>query len=629
MKIKKLLAGVVAAALTVTSLAVVNVSAAEDKTTTYSFIHKANDLTFTYSKTISARAGANLNEFIHVEETDQVDGVTGKKIFKFGLKPGGAWANNYEPVSDAAIKSGMANPAYDGAGSIEVVGIDANKKNATVKTDFKIADDGQLMFYGVIDTKTDHLLGKNELDLGRIVDITKITVTQKFVKKNINFVVPTDYTVGYYGFGADYVAGNECSDAGFKKFLDQEVASDSDESYWPFTNKQYDIGGAEIAFDTVYSLENNYGEFTGDNHAILDSHSKITFLQWVNDTIGYNKGAKIRFTFAEGSKDTQGSLTIFGSAGVDGQRPWFTEGGASESHKANDMVLAVNTHSSNKLRQEVVMSKVGNNYVAEFDWDTVMAASPTTTTAHVTSISFALNNGHLGNGSTTVPGDNIPEIKLKDKLAARLIQIDIIVPGNQPANLPGNTTSWDNTVTKVEDPNSGVIAEGTNAAITGNGAAYIKVVGKLTTNSLTYDVKFVNKDGEYVQPAGDITLTLPLPKEIWDRTVNKVTHHKGDGTSEQLDIINKDTYKTDHFVKVVTSSFSGFEIELEPEATEPEETKAPETQAPETQAPTTTAAAGDTNQGGNDKNTPATGFAIAIVPAAIAAAAAVVAKKRK
>ena len=627
MKIKKLLAGVVAAALTVTSLAVVNVSAAEDKTTTYSFIHKANDLTFTYSKTISARAGANLNEFIHVEETDTVDGVTGKKEFKFTLKPGGVWVNNYNAESTTAIQNGIANPDYDGAGSIEVTGTDANKKSATVKTDFKIADNGQLMFYGVVDTSSDHLLGKNELDLGRIVDITKITITQKYVKKNINFVVPTDYNVGYYGFGAD----NNCSDAGFAKFLTQEPASDSDESYWPFTNKQYDVGGAEIAFDTVYSLEKNYGDFTGENNNILDSHSKVTFLQWVNDTIGYNKGAKIRFTFAEGAKDTSGSLTIFDSAAVDGQRPWFTEGGASESHKANDMVLAVNSHSSNLLRQEVVMTKEGSNYVAEFDWDTVMAASPTTTTAHVTSISFALNNGGLGNGSTWVPGDNIPEIKLKDKNAARLIQIDIVIPGDQPANptTPGNS-EWDNTVTKVEDPNSGVIAEGTNAAITGNGAAYIKVVGKLTTNSLTYDVKFVNKDGEYVQPAGDITLTLPLPKEIWDRTVNKVTHHKGDGTSEQLDIINKDTYKTDHFVKVVTSSFSGFEIELEPEDTTPEETQPEATQPEATEAPATSEDVAG-NVGGNtgDKNTPATGFAIAIVPAAIAAAAAVVAKKRK
>ncbi len=359
-------------------------------------------------------------------------------------------------------------------------------------------------------------------------------------------------------------------------------------------------------------------------------------MQWVNDTIGYAKGAKIKFTFAPGSSDSNNNLTIFGQAGVTGQRPWFTEGGSSSSAQANDMVLAVNSHSSNLLRQEVLMEKEGDNYTATFDWDTVMNASPTTALGHVTSISFALNNGHLGKGSTKVPGDHIDEIKMKNKNAAKLIQIDITVPEGQVTP----SDKWDDTVVTVKDENSGVGAELTNKALTGNGGSIIKATGTLTTNKLTYEVKLLDKDGNAVQPAGDVILTLPIPKDMQGRTINKVTHYKHDGTSEQLDVINKDTYLTDKFVKVKTSSFSGFEIEFEDTtateapATEAPATEAPATEAPATEAPATeapadtTAAAGDVNNGGNDKNIP-TGFAIALVPAAIAAAGVVVAKKRK
>ncbi len=63
----------------------------------------------------------------------------------------------------------------------------------------------------------------------------------------------------------------------------------------------------------------------------------------------------------------------------------------------------------------------------------------------------------------------------------------------------------------------------------------------------------------------------------------------------------------------------------DPEATEPEST---ETTTADAAAETTTGAAGDTNKPADDKNEP-TGLVLAVIPAAVAAAAVVIAKKRK
>ena len=291
---------------------------------------------------------------------------------------------------------------------------------------------------------------------------------------------------------------------------------------------------------------------------------------------------------------------------------------SSSSSSTMDIMIGVNLKNTTKLQQAANI----NNYVAEFDWDTLVQNSSATVSGNVDSIAIRVNDD-----SNNVK-NNLVDSKT-GKLAIR--SIEIVIPEQ-------STVAPVDEVIEVEDPVSGVKASGTAATIRGNGGAILQAIGKLTSSNLTYEVKLLDKDSNAVQPAGEVTLTLPIPKDNQGKTIKggTVAHGLSNGTVENLPIVNIDTYKTDGFVKVVTKSFSpftitfatfGMDFEDEETTTETEAT----TTEPVTEEATTTEApaqTGSTNNGGEDKNV-GTGVVLAVVPAAIAAAAVVISKKRK
>lgn len=617
MKIKKLLAGVTAAALTATSLAVVNVSAA-DKTSTHSFMQNYNNITFTYENELVARSNVDLTALFSVDTEKTYEfSLSIDHVDVSGLPSGDQWIGGWVQGNPLCTLS------YVGDTIIKITGKNKDTNAVeTVTTKAKKNNSGNMEFRAVGANSDVKFLEENDLDIGRFKVITKVAITQNFKTANLFYSVPEGKIKFVFNGKGE---GTTADDAGLAELFARNV------NVGTYKNNTFSGGGFKAKFDTVYGLEDITTIYAGTESQTIDTN----LLRWVNDNIGSAKGAKIRFTFGtpqSTSADGLGWLDNWKYPTAGDKRPWYVGGGTESSAKANDMVLAVNGHSSNLLRQEVVMTKSGNDYVAEFDWDTVMKASPTTVGGHVTSIAFALNGGDL---TVDVPkGDNYDNIAFdanKSTDYAVLKQIEVIVPEGQQTP---SDNEWEKTVVTVTDENSGVGAMLTNKALTGNGGTIIKATGTLTTNKLTYEVKLLDKNGKYVQPAGEVTLTLPIPQDMQGRDIKKVTHYKTDGTSEQLDVINASTYKTDKYVKIVTTSFSGFEIEFEgteAPATEPA-TEAPATEpateAPATEAPATSDVSGNVSGNTGDKNIP-TGFAIAIVPAALAAAAAVVAKKRK
>ncbi len=285
------------------------------------------------------------------------------------------------------------------------------------------------------------------------------------------------------------------------------------------------------------------------------------------------------------------------------------------------MAIGVNLKNTTKLQAQGNIDT--ENYFIEFDWDELVKNSVATVSGNVDSIAFRI-----------VSTDNTKKITNKEGLIG-ISSIQIIIPEQD------DVAPVEETIV-VEDPVSGVKVEATPSVIRGNGGATLQAIGKLTTSNLTYEVKLLDKNSIPVQPAGEVTLTLPIPKDNQGKTIKNgtVAHGLSNGTVENLPIINIDTYKTDGFVKVATKSFSPFTITFATFGVDFEEdettTEAPETttEAPETttEAPETTTEApaqtGSTNNGGEDKNV-GTGVVLAVVPAAIAAAAVVISKKRK
>lgn len=104
-------------------------------------------------------------------------------------------------------------------------------------------------------------------------------------------------------------------------------------------------------------------------------------------------------------------------------------------------------------------------------------------------------------------------------------------------------------------------------------------------------------DGVVVEPNGTVTITV-----AYDGVSNKVAHFKDDGTVEMLDLT-----VNGNIASFNTTSFSDFYMVT---------------------ATVNTPATGDTNTATDDKNQ-ATGVALAVIPAIVAASAIVVSKKRK
>lgn len=611
MKIKKLLASITAAALTATSLAVVNVSAA-DKTATYSYISDKNYLTFTYSNELLAKSGVDLEKVF--------PDVTTEKEYSFDLvaEVDGSKVNGYGSWMAAAL----TDISYVGNMRIEVKGKNADTEE--VETVYCIAQNKNgHKWFKAIGPKSDVKFIKpqeGDLDVGRFSVITDVKITQDLRTADL------DYTIAE-GSGLKFTIHGESvgtEESGIRDLFAEKVSTTT------YKNNQFTTGGKALSFDVPYAFEQTNVDLSDTTAAPV---ADKTLLKWANDNIGYSVGSKIRLVFAAANTST--------GAGVDwinwhyptdtGTDPWYVSDATSSSAQAYDAVMVVNGRSSNLLRQEVVMTKVGNDYVAEFDWDTIMAASPTTVTGHVTSIAFALNAGGLA--ANKVPGDNYYNIVNKDGKAV-LKQIDIVVPEGQ-SSLPtddnkGNENDSERQQLKSVDSNTGagVRVVSTNSALNGG---TIEFTYDISTNGFFYNIKLIDANGTSIQPKGDLTIELYIPKTLQGRTlkVTELDHISADGTKSKDAILNLDTYKTDNFLKIKVNKLSNIGGSDLFEDEEPETTTAAATEPATTEPAATTAAAGNVGSQTSDKNTPATGFAIAIVPAAIAAAAAVVAKKRK
>lgn len=178
------------------------------------------------------------------------------------------------------------------------------------------------------------------------------------------------------------------------------------------------------------------------------------------------------------------------------------------------------------------------------------------------------------------------------------------------------------TVENVTDTGA-VRVIGTNSAIYGK-ADKLSVTNKLSATSLTYYLKLTDggKDSNLAAP---VTVEFTVPKNV-KSGLTTITHYLNNGTKEELKIENA-TYKTDGFIRIITSSFSGFEIPLDEEETTTT-TEAPVETTTEAPVETTTTAAPVTA----DKNTPSnppTGVALVVIPAIAAAAGVIISKKRK
>lgn len=626
MKIKKLLASVTAAALTATSLAVVNVSAA-DKTATYSFIYDTNYLTFTYTNDLYARSGINLEDLFGEGET-----LT-EKEYSFDLKaeidPSGV--KGYQDWMHWALE----RISYVGNMRIEIKG--KNKETDNIETVYCLAQnkDGHKWFRVLGDASSEKFIypDKGDLDVSRFKVITDVKITQDLKTDYIGNYTITENTLKYKLHG-EAVGSTDAS--GINDLFAKVVETKSYKN-----NQVYNVGGQYLEFDKAYAFEDAKVDLSGDAGykpvTEKEDGSVVSLLKWANDNIGYSVGTKIKLVFAASDSAGGGDdIGWFGSHPTDtGTDPWYVSDAASSSAQAFDAVMVVNGRSSNQLRQEVVMTKVGNDYVAEFDWDTIMAASPTTVTGHVTSIAFALNGGALAKGNHVV-GDNYYNIVNKDGTAT-LKQIDIVVPEGQSSlptddNKGGDAANNDTERQQLKSVDSntgaGVRVVSTNSALNGG---TIEFTYDISANGFFYNIKLIDANGISIQPKGDLTIELYIPKTLQGRTlkVTELDHISADGTKSKDAILNLDTYKTDNFLKIKVNKLSNIGgsdlFEEEPEVTEPEATQPEATEAPTTSDDVAGNVGGQTG----DKTTPATGFAIAIVPAALAAAAAVVAKKRK
>ncbi len=610
MSMKKIIASAAAAALTVSSLAVVGVSAAPT-TKTFNFVGRTGDMTISYSNTVGFRGGYDREDIFQL--TDPA------AVYEFDYTLGFSVKDGYKKDNEVDVAN-LVKAVTTGSGTvITVTGTNGAGRTVSSKATAKIVKDKDdkpvketftVRWEGDTDGVT---LQKHELDLTNMVTITSISVSNEFKVNTDKYAVPEGV--------ANIKVGNNL-------VLEDRKLDLSDNGSYKSTSKDGD--GAVISTGTIYTFEGIEGQKSPvlDNNGVWDAGIEgislgHNLLRWTNDNIVQNKGAKLRINFMTPSqlKDaiTSGNITTYPTldqdyAKWDGNTVLIPE--SSSSSSTMDIMIGVNLQNTTKLQQATNI----NNYVAEFDWDTLVHNSASTVSGNVDSIAIRVNE------KSNNVNDNIAD---KDgKLAIR--SIEIVIP-EQTATAPVDE------VIEVEDPVSGVKASGTAATIRGNGGAILQAIGKLTSSNLTYEVKLLDKDSNAVQPAGEVTLTLPIPKDNQGKTIKggTVAHGLSNGTVENLPIVNIDTYKTDGFVKVVTKSFSpftitfatfGMDFEDDETTTETEAT----TTEPVTEEVTTTEApaqTGSTN-GGEDKNV-GTGVVLAVVPAAIAAAAVVISKKRK
>lgn len=189
---------------------------------------------------------------------------------------------------------------------------------------------------------------------------------------------------------------------------------------------------------------------------------------------------------------------------------------------------------------------------------------------------------------------------------------------------------------KVEAPEG---AFSTDVTLKREGAA-------LTAARFDVDISFVDAGGNKVQPTKPVTVKIPVPESMQSASEIFVYHTDDNGKMTKVEA-TAETVDSKKYVVFTASSFSVYTLSstaiAAPGTTDsgnnsgytvvvPDNTAS--TSAPQTAAPETTAqAAAETTATGSstsadDKNQ-ATGVAIAVIPAVLAAAAVVTSKKRK
>ncbi|MCM1062287.1 MAG: hypothetical protein NC452_18670 [Eubacterium sp.] len=612
MNMKKLIAGVAATALTATSLAVVNVSAA-DTTKTFNFVGSAGSMTVTYEQTVSFRGGIEPSEVFTKTAAGYKDSYSFDYDLKLSMKSG------YKDDNLGDANNIMATVKTGSGTKFTVVGYnEITEKDVTSRATAKVSDDKTKETIRVANDEV--VLPGDMIDLTDMDLIKSITVSNTFNINTKGVYVPEGAcnlsVKNNIGLVVDDLLNGSGSYKSEKGEGDGKLLT---------TNAIFTFEGAEG--DKTLVVDNANGWNEARQYGTSLGHN---LLRWTNDNIVQNRGAKLRITFMkpdelkaaiESNNQTYPTLPYDWAKW---QGNLVLEPVASDSEYGSDIFIGVNLQNTSRLQQGAKIE----NYVAEFDWDTLVQNSASTVSGNVDSIAIRVRNtqnvvDNLTTGGTA-GSDGYYDIAIK--------QIDIVIPDQ--TTVPAPTTSDATRILTAGSSDNFVKVIGTDATIFGNGAQELSVENNITNNSVSYSLKLTDANGAYCQPAGELTLQLSIPSDFQglNLTSDTVKHTCNDGSVEDLKIQNMDTYKTDKYVVVKTSKFSSFEFGFETEATETEAPVEETTTAAETtEAPaeeTTAAPAGATSGNATDKNAP-TGVVLAVVPAAIAAAAVVISKKRK
>ena len=614
MSMKKIIAGAAAAALTVSSLAVVSVSAAET-TKTFNFIGKVGSMEITYSQTIAFRGGIEPSEVFHTNGDRYVNSYSFDYDLVMSLKDG------YKTDNLGDVNNILKNYKTGSGTQFTVVGFNSlTEKDITSKAKAKVNDDKTLETIRVANDEV--VLPGDMIDLTDMDLIKSITLTNTFSIDTKGFFVPE-------GIANISVSNN----IGLK--LD-----DFTKGSGTYKSDKDDSDGKLMTTDGIFTFEGVEGEETlvvdGANGWSERRQYGVSLgnnlLRWVNDNIVQNRGAKLRITFMKPSELKSAIESNGGSTYPTLPYDWAQWNGSivldpivESGSAAADVAIGVNLKNTTRLQQAATIK----DYMVEFDWVTLVQNSSSTVSGNVDSIAIRVKNtdnviNNITDGQLHLYNEYYPEGGGYYNIAIK--QIDIIVP-DQATVAPAPSADATRILT-AGSADCMVKVIGTDHTIFGNGAQELTVVNNITNNNVDYVLKLTDANGAYVQPAGELTLQLSIPSDFKGREIKgDVKHTCNDGTVENLKIENADTYKTDGYVVVKTSKFSTFGLEFEEEETTTE-APAPETT---TEAPVETTeapATGATNGGNGDKNAP-TGVVLAVVPAAIAAAAVVISKKRK
>ena len=618
MSMKKIIAGAAAAALTVSSLAVVSVSAAET-TKTFNFIGKVGSMEITYSQTIAFRGGIEPSEVFHTNGDSYVNSYSFDYDLVMSLKDGYK-TDNLNDVNN------ILKTYKTGSGTqFTVVGFNSlTEKDITSKAKAKVNDAKTLETIRVANDEV--VLPGDMIDLTDMDLIKSITLTNTFSIDTKGFFVPEGIANISVSNNIGLKLDNFTKGSGTYK-------SDKDDSDGKLmtTNGIFTFEGTEGSRTLVVDSANAWG--AREQYGISLGNN---LLRWVNDNIVQNRGAKLRITFMKPSELKSAIESNGGSSYPTLPYDWAQWGGsivldpiASGESVAADVAIGVNLQNTTRLQQAATIK----DYMVEFDWDTLVQNSSATVSGNVDSIAIRVKNtqnviNNITDGQAHAYDWTDSTIGGSDEVYYNIAikQIDIIIPDQ--ATVEPAPSSDATRILTAGSADCMVKVIGTDHTIFGNGAQELTVVNNITNNNVDYVLKLTDANGAYVQPAGELTLQLSIPSDFKGREIKgDVKHTCNDGTVENLKIENADTYKTDGYVVVKTSKFSTFGLEFEEEETTTE-APAPETT---TEAPVETTeapATGATNGGNGDKNAP-TGVVLAVVPAAIAAAAVVISKKRK